>query len=168
MTSFDLSAPAALTRDHTLADFDSGTAELDDWLKRLALKNEVHGASRTFVVAVGNRVVGYYCLSTGAIVRAASPKPMQRNMPDPIPVVVMGRLAVDVAHQGHGIGSALVRDAILRVLHAAESIGIKALLVHALSDDAKRFYLDRGFVASPTAPMTVCLVLDTARSGLTS
>ncbi|MDQ3692333.1 MAG: GNAT family N-acetyltransferase [Chloroflexota bacterium] len=159
----ELTPPSRLSADHDVAAFGCGTPSLDDWLKRQALRNEASGASRTYVVTVERQVVGYYCLSTGAFARSASPKPMQRNMPDPVPVVVLGRLAVDRTYHGQGIGSALLRDSVYRVLGAAESIGIKAMLVHAISDDAKRFYLAKGFLESPVNPMTLCLLLDTAR-----
>jgi len=162
----ELTAPTPLTADHILEPFDCGTSTLNDWLKRQALKNEKSGASRSYVVCVDTRVVGYYCLSTGAIARASPPKPTQRNMPDPIPVVVMGRLAVDNQYGGQGIGSALLRDAVMRLLRAAGSIGVKALLVHAISEEAKRFYLSRGFIESPIEPMTLCLILQSARQAI--
>jgi GNAT superfamily N-acetyltransferase len=158
-----LTAPARLTAAHDLAPFDCGTPSLDQWLKRQALKNESSGASRTYVVCIDDTVVGYYCLATGAIVRAEAPKSMQRNMPDPIPVMVLGRLAVDQRYQRQGIGKALLRDGILRVMQAAEIVGVKAMLVHAISEKAKRFYQAHGFLESPIAPMTLCLVLATVR-----
>lgn len=163
-----LSAPVPLTAAHDLASFDCGEPSLDDWLKRRALRNETSGASRTYVVCgpPDNTVVAYYCLATGAIARSAAPKAMQRNMPDPIPVMVMGRLATDRRYQGQGIGKALLRDAILRVLQVSNVAGVTALLVHAISADAKGFYLANGFVESPIEPMTLCLVLDTARNAL--
>ena len=161
-----LTPPIRLDAVHDVEAFDCGIPPLNEWLKRRALRNETSGASRTYVVCIDGKVVGYYGLATGAIVRAAAPKPIQRNMPDPIPVVVLGRLAVDRDHGGQGIGSALLRDAILRVLQAAETIGVKALLVHAISDEAKAFYLARGFLESPIEPMTLCLALDTARKAL--
>ncbi len=161
-----ISAPISVNPDHVLDEFDCGTPSLNDWLKRQALRNEASGASRTYVVCHEQTVVGYYCMSTGAIVRAASPKPMQRNMPNPIPVVVLGRLAVDTNYGNQGIGSGLLRDAIVRVLQAAESIGVKAILVHAISEEAKRFYLSRGFIESPIEPMTLCLMLATVRQAI--
>lgn len=163
MTPGILSAPVPLNPDHVLDGFNCGTPALNDWLIRQALRNEANGASRTYVVCQKQTVVGYYCLSTGAIMRAASPKPMQRNMPDPIPVIVLGRLAVDTNYGNQGIGSGLLRDAVLRVLQVAESIGIKALLVHAISPEAKQFYRSRGFLESPIEPMTLCLMLATVR-----
>jgi GNAT superfamily N-acetyltransferase len=166
MTDAGLTAPVRLTALHNLAEFDCGAPSLNQWLTRQALKNEASGASRTYVVCIDNSVVGYYCLAAGAVVRTEAPKPMQRNMPDPIPVMVLGRLAVDLANQGQGIGRALLRDAILRVLGAAEIAGIRAILVHAISEDAKRFYLSHGFEESPIEPMTLCLALGTARQAL--
>jgi GNAT superfamily N-acetyltransferase len=129
MTGDSLTAPARLTTSHDVAELDCGTSTLTDWLKRQALKNEVSGASRTYVVCSGATVVGYYCLAAGAVVRDEAPKPMQRNMPDPIPVVVLGRLAVDRQYQGRGIGRALLRDAVLRTLQAAEIARVRAILV---------------------------------------
>ena len=166
MNRDSISSPTPISPGHRLEPFDCGVPSLNDWLRKQALRNERNGASRTYVSCVGKLVVGYSCLSTGAIVRSASPKPMQRNMPDPIPVVILGRLAVDIRHGGLGLGTALLGDAVVRVLHAADSIGIKAILVHAISEEARRFYLDRGFLPSPIEPMTLCLPLDTARQAM--
>jgi GNAT superfamily N-acetyltransferase len=166
MTDAGLTAPVRLTAVHNIAEFDCGTPSLNQWLTRQALKNEASGTSRTYVVCIDNTVVGYYCLAAGAVVRTEAPKPMQRNMPDPIPVMILGRLAVDRANQGQGIGRALLRDAIIRVLRAAEIVGIRAILVHAISDEAKRFSLSHGFAESPIDPMTLCLALGTARQAL--
>jgi GNAT superfamily N-acetyltransferase len=166
MTDGRLIAPARLTSTHDLDSFDCGVPALNDWLKRRARKNEASGASRSYVVCDRNRVVGYYCLASGAIVRDRAPKQIQRNMPDPIPVMVLGRLAIDRAYQGRGIGTALLRDAVLRVLQAAEIAGVRAMLVHAISEEAKAFYLTRGFLESPTEPMVLGLALDTARRTL--
>ena len=166
MTDAGLTAPVRLTAFHNFTEFDCGTPSLNHWLTRQALKNEASGASRTYVVCIDNTVVGYYSLAAGAVVRTEAPKPMQRNMPDPIPVMVLGRLAVDLARQGQGIGSALLRDAILRVLRAAEIVGVRAILIHAISEEAKRFSLSRGFQESPIEPMTLCLALGTARQAI--
>lgn len=166
MTPDGLIAPAHLTSTHDLDSFDCGVPALNDWLKRRARKNEASGASRSYVVCDRNRVVGYYCLASGAIVRVQAPKPIQRNMPDPIPVMVLGRLAIDRVYQSHGIGTALLRDAVLRVLQAADIAGVRAMLVHAISEETKAFYLARGFLESPTEPMVLCLPLDTARRTL--
>lgn len=158
-----LSAPEPLGDQHRLDDFTSGEASLDEWLKRRARANQLSDASRTFVVAEGAAVVGYYCLAAGAVAREAAPKSLQRNRPDPLPVMVLGRLAIHVGFQQRGIGTALLRDAIQRTLHAAEHVGVTALLVHALSQEARSFYLARGFLDSPLQAMTLCLPLSLAR-----
>lgn len=154
-----LTRPEPLTDAHDLAGFSSGVAVLDDWLRRRARANQVSGASRTFVVAEGGKVVGYYAIASGAITVAATVGRFRRNMPDPIPVAVLGRLAVDQSHQGKGLGRAMFRDCALRVAHAADSIGIRGIVVHAISEPAKAFYLALGFDPSPAEPMTLMVTL---------
>jgi len=150
-----ISAPEHLNSEHDVAAFDSGVPSLDDWLKKRALANEESGASRTYVVTAVGRVVGYYALANGAVAAPAATGKIRRNMPDPIPVMVLGRLAVDKAYQKKGVGIALLRDAVLRTLQAASIGGIRAILLHAISDDAKRFYERCGFSESPVDPMTL-------------
>lgn len=152
-----IGSPEKLSADHDLSAFASGEPELDDWLRRRARQNEESGASRTYVVCVGRRAVGYYTLAVGAVAHAEGPGRIRRNMPDPVPAMVLGRLAVDQAHQGQGIGTGLLRDAVLRTMQAADIAGIRAILVHAISEPAKRFYERYGFVASPVDPMTVMI-----------
>ena len=147
--------PEPLTAEHLLGAFDSGVMSLDDWLRRRALLNQVSGASRTFVVVDAGRVVAYYALAASAVAPDAAPGRFKRNMPDPIPVVVLGRLAIALSHQGHGLGRALFRDAAQRVIHAADTIGIRGLLVHAISEEAKAFYIRLGLAPSPLEPMTM-------------
>lgn len=161
-SSSHIGAPEKLVADHDLAGFDSGEPVLDDWLRRRALANEESGSSRTYVVCSGKRVVGYYALAVGAVAHAGAPRRVKRNMPDPVPVMVLGRLAVDKDFQGCGIGSGLLRDAVLRTVQAAEIAGIRAILVHALSEAAKRFYQDYGFIASAIDPMTVMITVTEA------
>jgi len=161
-----LLAPTPINVTHDLGPFDCGVSTLDDWLKKRARKNEATGASRTYVLGEGIIVVGYYSLATGAVARDAAPRPLRRNMPDPIPVIVLGRLAIDRQYQNQGLGQDLLRDAMFRVLQAADAVGITAILVHAISEEAKRFYLARGFLESPMEPMTLCLPLDTARRAI--
>lgn len=158
-----LSPPAPLADHHLLADFDSGVPSLDDWLKRRARANQASGASRTFVLCEGERVVAYYALASGAVSVTEAPGRFRRNMPDPIPVVVLGRLAIDRSLQGQGIGRALVRDALLRVAQAGETIGIHGVVVHALSEQARAFYLAVGFEASPLDPMTLMATMKDLR-----
>lgn len=163
-----LSAPEPLNRQHETADFDSGVTSLDIWLKQRALKNQASGASRTFVACKGPRVLAWYALASSAVTTSAAPGRFRRNMPEPIPVVVLGRLAIDRSLQGKGIGRALVRDAALRVVQAADIIGIRGLLVHALSDDAKAFYERVGFKPSPLDPMTLMITLTDIKAALLS
>ena len=160
----ELSPPAPLAADHELDEFNSGVAPLDDWLKRLARHNEAEGGSRTFVICAGRRVAGYCCLAAGSVIAGAATGRVRRNMPNPVPVVVLGRLAIDRAWQGRGLGGDLLRDAVLRAVAAGESIGVRAVLVHAISDAAKAFYEKHGFRASPFDPMTLMVTLrDTRR-----
>jgi GNAT superfamily N-acetyltransferase len=154
-----LARPEPLSDLHELDDFISGVSSLDEWLRRRARANQVSGASRTFVVADRRKVVGYYALASGAIAVASSAGRFRRNMPDPIPVAVLGRLAVDRAQQGRGLGRALFRDCALRVAHAADTIGIRGIVVHAISEQAKAFYQALGFDASPAEPMTLMVTL---------
>jgi GNAT superfamily N-acetyltransferase len=151
--------PEKLSTTHNLSDFDSGEPVLDDWLRRRALHNEMSGASRTYVACMGKTVVGYYTLAVGAVAHAEAPGRVRRNMPDPLPVMVLGRLAVDKSLQRRGIGKGLLRDAVLRTVQAAEIAGIRAILVHAISEPAKRFYEGCGFMASPIDPLTVVLTV---------
>lgn len=161
-----LSAPQPLADQHQRVDFDSGELSLDDWLKRRAARNQANGSSRTYVVCEGDVVIGHYCLAAGAIGHAESPSTLKRNRPDPVPVLVLGRLAIHKDHHQQGIGTALLNDAIRRALQAAEIAGVTALLVHAISEQARRFYLSRGFIESPLQPMTLCLMLATVEQAL--
>lgn len=150
-----LLAPEPLTAQHASDSFDSGVRSLDHWLRRRAMQNQASGASRTFVACDDARVVGYYALAASAVAPDAATGRFRRNMPDPVPVAVLGRLAIDKSFQGKGLGRALFRDAALRVLAAADSIGIRGMLVHAISDEAKAFYLGLGLDVSPLEPMTL-------------
>lgn len=139
---------------------------MDDWLKRYAFKNEQEGASRTYVACIDRTVIAYYCLAVGGLSRSTVPGKVRRNMPDPIPVMVIGRLAVDRSWQGKGLGRALLRDAILRTVQAADIAGIRAILVHALSDEAKRFYTRCGFYPAPVDPLMLMTTLSEAKKAL--
>ena len=151
--------PEKLSAEHDLSSFDSSEPALDDWLRRRAMQNEASGASRTYVVCAGRRVVGYYTLAAGAIAHAEEPGRIRRNMPDPVPVMILGRLAVDKTVHGQGVGTGLLRDAVLRTVQAAEIAGIRAILVHAISEAARRFYEKYGFIASPVDPLTVMITV---------
>ena len=155
-----------LDEHHDLVLFDSGEQSLDNWLKKRALANQVSGASRTFVACEDRRVAGYFALASGAVTVASVPGKFRRNMPDPIPVVLLGRLAVDRAWQGQGLGRSLFRDAAMRVSHAADTIGIRGIVVHALSDDARKFYLALGFMECPGEPLILVVNLQDLRVAL--
>ena len=159
----EIRAPEKLNSEHDLSQFHCGETTLDDWLRKRALQNEESGASRTYVACLEKRVVGYYALAAGAVAHAEAPGRVRRNVPDPVPVMVIGRLAVDQTVQGQALGPALLRDAVLRTLQAAEIAGIRAILVHAISERAKRFYEKWGFIASPIEPMTLMITLAEAR-----
>lgn len=153
------SAPELLNSGHQVSDFACGESVLDDWLKRRALANQQAGASRTFVIQIEGRVVGFYALAAGAVNSEQAPGRIRRNMPNPIPVMVLGRLAVDRAWQQQGLGPALLGDALRRTLRVAGEVGVRALLVQALSETAKAFYLKFGFVESPQDPLLLFLRL---------
>lgn len=155
-----LRAPARLGDSRRLDGIDCGLDSLDQWLKRRARANQASGASRTCVVADAHgHVKGYYCLASGALALAEAPGGIRRNMPDPIPVAILGRLAVDRSWQGQGLGTALLRDAVERTQAASDILGIRGLLVHALSEPAKTFYERYGFVAAPSRPMMLVMSL---------
>ncbi len=154
-----LAAPVPMADHHDATEFDSGVPELDGWLRKRARANQADGASRTFVVCEDSRVVAYYALASGSVLHAEAPGRFRRNMPDPIPVAILGRLAIDRNWQGRGLGRALVRDAGLRLLNAADILGIRGLLVHAISEDARAFYLALGFTPSRSGPMTLMVGL---------
>ncbi|WP_347268128.1 GNAT family N-acetyltransferase [Paracoccus sp. (in: a-proteobacteria)] len=152
-----LRAPEPLHDDHLIDTFSSGAPTLDGWLKRKARTNQASGASRSYVLCRGQKVVGFYALAAGSVSHDLAPRKLRQNMPDPIPVIVLGRLAVDASEQGNGLGRALLRDAVLRIAAAAHEVGIAAILVHALNDRAKAFYVEAGFAEAAVEPMTLFL-----------
>lgn len=160
------SAPELLVPSHRVDDFTCGESSLDEWLQRRARANQVSGASRTFVCCEASSVIGYYALASSAVSVATAPGRFRRNMPDPIPVVVLARLAVATSHRGKGLGRALFQDAAQRVIRAADAIGIRGLLVHALSTDAVAFYGRLGLDPSPLDPMILMVTLADLRAAL--
>lgn len=160
-----VSAPEPLSAAHRIDGFDCGEAALDEWLKRRAMANQLGGASRTFVVCDQNKtVMGYYALAAGAVSHQAATSQVRRNMPDPVPVMVLGRLAIDRRAQGKKMGAALLQDAVNRAVAVSQNAGVRALLVHALNERAKQFYEHYGFQASPTHPMTLMLRLGNVKT----
>lgn len=161
-----LEPPCALTPGHDRSSFDCGEPALNDWLRHRALKNESR-FSRTYVVCAENKVVAYFCISAGAVERAAAPSKIRRNAPDSIPISVIGRLAVDRGHAGKGLGADLLSDALRRIAFASRSIGIGAVMVHAKDDAAKRFYLRCAeFIEYPEDSRTLFLPIETVIAAL--
>lgn len=158
--SLQLSAPQPLAATHIQDGFECGEAVLDEWLKRRAMPNQLSGASRTFVVAdQDSSVYGYYAMAAGAVSHQMATGSVRRNMPDPIPVMVLARLAVDRRAQGVKLGASLLQDAVNRAVAVSRNAGVRALLVHTLHDHAKQFYAHYGFQESPQHPMTLMLRL---------
>lgn len=163
-------APEPISATHVLERFDCGHVSLNDWLKKRAAKaSRVGNSARTYVACNAEQeVLGFYALSTGAVNRNDVPGKVSRNMPNPVPVILLGRLAVDLTVSGQGVGAGLLKDAFLRVVQAAGQIGVRALLVHAIDENARSFYLKNGFYDSPTNEMTLMLTVDEIRRELMS
>jgi predicted N-acetyltransferase YhbS len=155
--------PRPITAQDDVTDFDSGEPSLDNWLRRRALTNQATGASRCFITCRENRCVGYYALTVSSVQHADSTRRIGHGMPDPIPVVLLARLAVDAKQQGRGLGRHLLRDAIARTVEVSEIVGVRALLVHALHEQARDFYLRFGFEPSPTHELHMMLLMKDAR-----
>lgn len=160
------SQPRPIHDDDDASTFDSGEPSLDDYLRNRALRNHEQGASRCFVTCRADRVVGYYALASASIEHREVAGKIRRNMPDPVPVILLSRLAVDRTEQGSGLGKNLLRDAIARSVAAAEIVGVRALLVHALHDEARAFYRHFDFEPSPTDPLHLLLLMKDARAVL--
>jgi GNAT superfamily N-acetyltransferase len=160
------SQPRPIHHDDDASTFDSGEPSLDDYLRNRALHNHEQGASRCFVTCRADRIVGYYALASASIEHRDVAGKIRRNMPDPVPVILLSRLAVDRKEQGSGLGKNLLRDAIARSVAAAEIVGVRALLVHALHDEARAFYRHFDFEPSPTDPLHLLLLMKDARAVL--
>ena len=158
--SLSLGVPHPLISSLLLDEFSCAEGSLDQWLKRRALANQIAGASRTFVVAdSADRVLGYYAMAAGAVSHQDATSSVRRNMPDPIPVMILARLAVDRRAQGIQLGAALLQDAVQRAVAVSQNAGVRAMLVHALHEQAKQFYLYYGLQESPVHPLTLMLRL---------
>jgi GNAT superfamily N-acetyltransferase len=153
----EITAPRLIAADDQIEDFDCGVSVLNDWLKKRAIANHVSGASRSYVVSRNGRVVGFYCLAAGAIAGSAATGSIRRNMPDPIPVIILGRLAIDLSARGLGLGAGLLTHAIEQTQEAARIAGIRALLVHAKDKNSAQFYRHFKFVPSTLDPMILML-----------
>ena len=163
-------SPEPLRAAHELSHFECGEPALNEWLRRRAMRNEIGGGSRTYVVCLepGDEVAAFYSLATGAVAHDTSTGRVRRNMPDPIPAMIIGRLAVDQRFHGGGLGRAMLRDAILRTIQAAGIAGIRVILVHAISESARLFYERAGVRSSPIDPMTLMLTIQEATRAVAS
>ena len=157
MTNFV--GPELLDNSHVLDGFDCGDDTLNDWLARRARNNQTGGASRTWVVSADKRVVAYYASSAAVLLLADSTKRAARNQPDPLPALLLGRLAVDQKQQGHGLGAALLKHFILKCLEVAQITGVRLLLVHAKDAGAAVFYRKYGFEPSPVDDLTLMILV---------
>ena len=163
-----LQRPRPIEPTDRTVGFDSGEGSLDRYLADRALANHVSDIARCYVCLDDetDQIVGYYTLSAVAVEHAKLPGRQRRNAPNPVPGVLLGRLAVDRKAQGSGLGRLLVRDAVLSTLAAADRIGVRLLVVHALHTEAAAFYSGLGFKPSPTDPLHLYLLLSDARASL--
>ena len=163
----NLTSPVLLTKDHDRNSFDCGASALNVYLKKYALQNQKKHAARTYVATRGNRIVGYYSLAYGSVSLEEASQSVKSGLPrHPIPVILLARLAVDSTEQGSGLGAALLKDALLRTIQAAEIAGLRAMLVHAKDDSARRFYEKFGFESSPIDDYHLFLSLTNILSSL--
>lgn len=163
-----LEGPLLLSADHVLDDFDSGKPALDNWLRRRGLGNQRSGASRTWVVIdETNRVVAYYASATSSLLRSRATSRAARNQPDELPALLLARMAIDVQHQGRGLGAALLKHFIVKAVEVAALVGVRLLLVHAKDDEARAFYMHHDFEPSPIDDLTLMLphIADIRASG---
>jgi GNAT superfamily N-acetyltransferase len=158
--------PRKLTREDVREGFDSGAPELDDWLERYSWQNQRANNTVTYVTVLDGRVVGYYAIAVASVARELAPAAVAKGAPRHVPCLLLARLAVDRNTQGYGLGRGLLVDALKRTVGLADSVGIRALLVHARDDAARQFYLAQAeFLASPSDPLHLLLpVKDIIRS----
>lgn len=164
-----MTAPTLLKPTHDFSRFDCGNEALNDWLKNRSLESEGKTA-RTYVVCEDNVIIGYYCIASGSVERAAIPKPpMKRHgLPNPVPVAIIGRLARDITYKGKGLGQDLLQHALHQIVHASETIGIRAILVHAIDEKAAAFWKEAEFIESPIGSRTFFLPIETAIDAMPS
>src|ERR1700687_5875978 len=156
-----------LQRNHPLDDFDCGQEALNRFLKRYAVQNQQAGASQTYVALANEEVVGYYTLVVGQVEYSDAPERLTKGLArHPVPIMLLARLAVATSWQAKGLGSGLLKDAMLRTLQAADIAGIRVFAVHAKDDQAKAFYEHFGFVASPVDPYHLFRLLKDLRAHL--
>jgi len=163
-----LSKVEAISENHDVSRFDCGGHEsLNDWLKRFALTNQRNESARTYVVHRSGMVVGYYSISAGSVSVEEAPTRISKGLArHPIPVILLARLAVDKNEKGAGLGRALLKDALVRIAQAADIVGARAVLVHAIDEQASKFYLHFGFEPSPIHELQLMLLMKDLRKAL--
>ena len=166
--SVPLSPVEALARSHDLTHFDCGShASLNDWLKRFAWVSQQSETSRTYVVHRAGRVVAYYSIATGSARREDAPPRVARGLAGhPVPIILLTRLAVDITEQGAGLGKAMLKDALVRIAGAADIVGVRAVLVHAIDAQAAAFYQRFNFEPSPANDLHLMLLMKDLRLAL--
>ena len=153
-----LGPPRRLVKSDNWADFSSGADELDDWFRRFAWQNQQANNAVTYVLAHHGLILGYYAIASGGIARAGVPAKFAERRPNPIPIILLARLAVDRSVQSRGLGRVLFRDAIERSVVLSRSVGAAALVIHARDDEARSFYLRHAeLLDSPVDPLHLIL-----------
>ena len=156
-----------LTQTHDLAAFDCGNPQLNNWLKRFAWTNQRAETAKTYVAHRGGRVLGYHALAAGSVQKHEAPQRIAQGIANhPVGVILLARLAVDQGEQGKGLGKALIRDALARIAEAADIVGVRAVLVHAIDEAARKFYLHHGFQASPVDQLQLMLLMKDLRTSI--
>jgi GNAT superfamily N-acetyltransferase len=156
-----------LTQTHSVAEFDCSNAGLDNWLKRFAWTNQRAETARTYVAHRGGRVIGYHALAAGSVLKHEAPERIAQGVANhPVGVILLARLAVDRIEHGKGLGKALLRDALARIAQAADVVGVRAVMVHAINDSARDFYLHHGFQPSPVDPMALMMLMKDLRASI--
>lgn len=164
-----LSRVEKLTAEHDLAAFDCGKESLNSWIKQFALTNMKSDSAQTYVVHRANSVVGFYSLAAGSVRHEEAPERVKKGLAKhPIAVILLARLAVDLSEQGHGLGRALLKDALLRIAGAADTIGARAVLVHSIDEQARKFYEQFDFERSPVDEFELMLLMKDLRAQLHS
>jgi GNAT superfamily N-acetyltransferase len=156
-----------LTQDHKLSEFDCGNPQLNNWLKRFAWPNQRAETARTYVAHRQNLVAGYHALTAGSVLKHETPERIAQGIANyPVGLVLLARLAVDQNQKGKGLGKALLRDALARIAQAADVVGVRAVLVHAVDEAARKFYLHHGFQPSPVDPFRLMMLMKDLRASL--
>lgn len=162
----DFARPRPITPSDDCSGFSCGEDTLDNWIQLRAIKNEKAGASRTFISIErsSGAIAGYYCLSASSLARADATSGLRRNTPDPIPVILIGRLAVDERFAGQGLGFSLLQDALSKGIEASRAVGARAFIVHALSEGAVSFYRKFGFELVPQSARVMYILVQDAEA----